>query len=278
MRTGVFFHPEFRNKDWPIIGDKFRNFPGVMERQLAMPGVAYFESEPAPEEVLLLTHSLQYLAEVRRSWYFKGASIAVGGCVRAGEMIAKGELTNGLAFSVGAGHHSGPDSGWGGTYLSCLGPTIANIRKTTDLKRFAILDTDCHHGDGTRMIFEDDRDVLHVCFCSYGNVTGGGTNVDIDVRGRINDGDYLSLVTSEFVRRAEAFRPQIIFHNLGHDTAQGDYGDIGLTRGFFIDLARVVGNCAGEVCGGRYLIITHGGYLADVAEYIFPAIVETLAA
>ena len=274
----MFFHPEFRNKDWPIIGDKFRNFPGVMERQLAMPGVAYFESEPAPEEVLLLTHSLQYLAEVRRSWYFKGASIAVGGCVRAGEMIAKGELTNGLAFSVGAGHHSGPDSGWGGTYLSCLGPTIANIRKTTDLKRFAILDTDCHHGDGTRMIFEDDQDVLHVCFCSYGNVTGGGTNVDIDVRGRINDGDYLSLVMSEFVRRAEAFRPQIIFHNLGHDTAQGDYGDIGLTRGFFIDLARVVGNCAGEVCGGRYLIITHGGYLADVAEYIFPAIVETLAA
>ncbi len=277
MRTGVFFHPEFRNRDWPIIGDKFRNFPGVMEKQLALPGVAYFESEPAPEEVLLLVHSFRYLAEVRRSWYFKGASLAVGGCVRAGEMIAKGEITNGLAFSVGAGHHSGPDSGWGGTYLSCLGPTVANIREKTDLERFAILDTDCHHGDGTRMIFEDDQDVLHVCFCSYGNVTGGGTNVDIDVRGRINDGDYLNLVMSEFVRRAESFRPQIIFHNLGHDTAQGDYGDIGLTRDFFVDLARMVRDCAGEICGGRYLIITHGGYLAEVAEYIFPGIVEVLA-
>lgn len=278
MRTGVFFHPEFRNKDWPIIGDKFRNFPKVLEKQLTLPGVAYFEPEPAPEEILLMTHSVQYLADVHRSWYFKGASLAVGGCVRAGEMIAKGELVNALAFSVGAGHHSGPESGWGGTYLSCLGPTVENIRKTTKLSRFAILDTDRHHGDGTRKVFEDDENVLHVCFCSYDNVTGNGTNVDVDVGGCINDGDYLALVRSEFIDRALLFKPDVIFHNLGHDTARGDYGDIGLTNYFFIDLSEAVRDCAEEACEGKYLIITHGGYLADVAEFIFPRIVEILAA
>ena len=36
MKTGVFFHNEFRNKDWPIIGDKFRNFPDVMKKPLSM--------------------------------------------------------------------------------------------------------------------------------------------------------------------------------------------------------------------------------------------------
>jgi acetoin utilization deacetylase AcuC-like enzyme len=277
MKTGVFFHDEFKNKDWPIIGDKFRNFPAVMEKQLSLPGVVYIETEAAPDDVLLLTHTPQYIAEVKRSWYYRGASLAVGGCVRAGEMIATGVLTNALTFSVGAGHHSGRAAGWGGTYLSCSGPTIANIRRTTGLRRFAIIDTDCHHGDGTRSIFEDDREVLHVCFCSYSNVTGEGTNVDVDVWDRINDDDYLSLVDSEFIARIRTFKPEMVIHNLGHDTAQGDYGDLGLTRDFFPILAEKVKRAAGEVCGGRYMIITHGGARADVAEYIFPRIVEILA-
>lgn len=277
MKTGVFFHEEFKNKDWPIIGNKFRRFPEVMSEQLALPGVACFTCSAATEEVLLLAHSWHYLGEVRRSWYYRGASLAVGGCVEAGLMIAEGTIRNGLAFSVGAGHHSGPETGWGGTYLSCLGPTIAYIRQKTGLKRFAILDTDCHHGDGTRAMFEDDADVLHVCFCSYSNVTGNGTNVDVSIRDRTTDHEYLDLVRTEFIERVKAFQPAILFHNLGHDTAQGDYGDRGLTKDFFPNLARDVKRCAEEVCQGKYLIITHGGHLADVAEYIFPQIVAILA-
>jgi len=69
----------------------------------------------------------------------------------------------------------------------------------------------------------------------------------------------------------------MIFHNLGHDTARGDYGDRGLSRDFFPVLARETKQCADEVCEGRYLIITHGGSRRDVAEYIFPSIAEILA-
>jgi hypothetical protein len=67
MKTGIFFHEEFRNKDWPIIGDKFRSFPGIMAKALPLPGVAYFESQPASDNVLLLTHTPQYLADVRKA-------------------------------------------------------------------------------------------------------------------------------------------------------------------------------------------------------------------
>jgi hypothetical protein len=35
--------------------------------------------------------------------------------------------------------------------------------------------------------------------------------------------------------------------------------------------------CAEKMCGGRYLVLTHGGNRADVAEYIFPRIIEILA-
>jgi acetoin utilization deacetylase AcuC-like enzyme len=69
----------------------------------------------------------------------------------------------------------------------------------------------------------------------------------------------------------------MIFHFLGHDTCQGDYGDIGLTRDFFIELVKEVKDCAEEICQGRYLIITGGGSRRDVAEYIFPKIARILA-
>jgi hypothetical protein len=31
------------------------------------------------------------------------------------------------------------------------------------------------------------------------------------------------------------------------------------------------------ICEGRYVVLTHGGKRADVAEYIFPKIIEILA-
>ena len=69
----------------------------------------------------------------------------------------------------------------------------------------------------------------------------------------------------------------MIFHNFGHDTAQGDYGDRGLTRDFFLRLAREVDDLAREICGGRYVVITHGGFRTDMPEYIFPRILGILA-
>jgi len=277
MRTGVFFHSEFSVKDWPIIGNKFRNFPEVMQQALFLEGVTLFESKPASEEVLLKVHTRTYLDEVKKAWYYTGASLAVGGCVEAAAKIAKAELINGLVFSVAAGHHAGPSSGGGGTYLSCTGPAIAHVRDTFGQRRFAILDTDSHHGNGTRAVFQDDPDVLHVCFCDDDIVEEEGTKIDVDVGYRTTNEEYLENVRNEFFKRVREFGPFMIFHNLGHDTNELDYGDRGLTQLFFPRLAEEVKKCAEEVCEGRYIIITHGGYLADVAENIFPRIIEILA-
>ncbi len=277
MKTGVFFHDEFRGKQWDIIGDKFRHFPGVMEDALALPGVTLFPSRLAEEEELLSTHTWTYLNDVRRRWYFRGASLTVGGAVDAAFRVARGALTNALVFSVAAGHHSGPSSGWGGTYLSCSGPMIARVRKELGDLRFAILDTDAHHGDGTREVFADDTGVLHVCFCSYTGEDVTGTKFDVAVPYRTDDDTYLRGVREAFVTRVRNFKPFMIIHNLGHDTCRGDYGDRGLSMDFFPRLAAEVNRCAREVCEGRYVIITHGGSKVDVSEYIWPRIVEVLA-
>jgi acetoin utilization deacetylase AcuC-like enzyme len=277
MTTGVFFHEIFSQKDWIIIGNKFQNFPQAMESALSLDNVKLFTPQKVSEELLLKVHSPRLVQDLKESWYYEGASYSVGGCVEAVEKIIAGELDNGLVFTVAAGHHAGHDSAWGGTYASCAGPAFFNARERFGEIKFAILDTDCHHGDGTRDIFLNDDNVLHVCFCGWNRVEGDGNKVCVDVGWRSNDEDYLNLVRQEFIPRVSGFKPRMILHNLGHDTAQGDYGDRGLTPEFFPRLVREIKQAAEEMCGGRYLILTHGGARADVAEYIFPKIIEILA-
>ncbi|UCG64413.1 MAG: hypothetical protein JSW12_17550 [Deltaproteobacteria bacterium] len=277
MKVGVFFHPLFSQESWPVMGNKFRNFPQVMEEALGLSGVKLFEPKPVSEKLLLQVHTKELVDQTKRAWYWEGASLSVGGCVEAAEKIRRGEINNALVFDVAAGHHAGPSSAWGGTYLSCLGPTIFNLKEKFGPTRFAILDTDCHHGDGTRAIFKGDRQVLHVCFCSQDAIEDEGTKIDVAVNFGITDEAYLHMVKEHFISRVSEFRPRIIFHNLGHDTAQDDYGDRGLSESFFVALAKMVKECAEIVCDGRYMIITHGGARADVADYIFPRIIQILA-
>lgn len=277
VTTGVFFHHIFSGKEWNIIGDKYRNFPEAMEDALKISQVKLFGSPPVSEELLLKIHTPRFVEELKRAWYYQGVLHSVGGCVQATEKILSGELVNALVFNVAAGHHAERDYAWGGTYASCAGPAFYNARQKFGHKRFAILDTDAHHGNGTRDVFRDDDDVLHVCFCASRRVEGDGTKVCVDTGWRSSDGEYLEKVCREFVSRVRGFKPDLILHNLGHDTGEGDYGDLGLSRQFFLDLVQEVNRCAAEICLGRYLIVTHGGARADVAEYVFPRIIEILA-
>jgi acetoin utilization deacetylase AcuC-like enzyme len=277
--TGIFFHPIMSDGDWPIIGNKFRGFPQALGAVLDLPTVTLITPEPVDEELLLKVHTPAHLSRERGAWYYEGALRTVGGCVAAAGGIADGDLDNALVFSVAAGHHAGPDSAWGGTYLSCTGPAVVHLREHSAWERFAIIDTDCHHGDGTRAVFEDDQNVLHCCFCDKNWESSDGTKVDctVGMGWRTNDQAYLQRVEEEFCTRVKEFRPSVIFHNFGHDTCKGDYGDRGLTPEFFPILAQLIKDLADQVCDGRYIVITHGGARADVAQLIFPEIARILA-
>ena len=275
-KVGVFFHPIMASFNWPIIGNKYERFPQIMGDLLHNENVSLFESPFAPEEILLACHSPSYLEGVKKSWYWEGASRSVGGCLLAAEKIMEGEIKRALVFTVAAGHHASRDFGWGGTYLSCSGPTVYLLRQKGLAHKIAILDTDCHHGDGTRSFFVNDPQVLHVCFCHMDYTSPDNTKVDRAVPYGIGDERYLQMVREEFGERVKRFRPDLIFHNFGHDTCQGDYGDKGLSVEFFKKLAQLVKDLSDEVCEGRYMVISHGGYLREVAERVFRDVLEVL--
>ena len=152
MTTGVFFHEMFSGSDWPMIGDKFRNFPAVMSRSLAIPGVKLLVPDKVPEALLLQVHSPDLIRDLNQAWY-RDDAIYSGGCVQAVDAVLSGEHDNALVFVVAAGHHAERAFAWGGTYVSCAS---CRSRQRFGPTRFAILDTDRHHGNGTRDIFRDD--------------------------------------------------------------------------------------------------------------------------
>lgn len=276
--TGVFFNKIFKGKDWPIIGDKFQNFPEVMEDVLQFDNVILYESQPVSEELLKKVHTQELINDLKHSWYYKGAIVTIGGMVSALEKIWSDEIINALNFMVAAGHHAGPSRAWGGTYASILGPAILNIReKFPDVSRFAILDTDSHHADGDRDMFMGDKNVLHICFCNSNHIEDDNTKIDVNVGYNTTDEVYLEAVEKNFVPRVKEFNPDIIIHVLGHDTCQGDYGDRGLSKNFFLQLTELINQTAIEVCSGRLAITTMGGDRVDVADFIFPNIIKILS-
>jgi acetoin utilization deacetylase AcuC-like enzyme len=275
-KVGVFFSEKFKGRNWPILGDRFKDFPEAFGELLSHPRIVFYEPEPVSEELLLKVHSPRLLETVKSAWHYEGGRITVGGCVEALEKIWTGEIGSAIVLSVAAGHHAGPDESWGGTYLSSFGPAVVNLREKYGVQRFAILDTDSHHADGDRDMFRGDRNVLHVCFCSQSHVEEEGLKVDVDVGWRTTDEAYLRLVEEEFVGRAGSFKPDVVLHSLGYDTCQGDYGDRGLTPGFFPKLASKVKAFTDKACQGRYLIAVMGGSSPQTADYIIPEIVKVL--
>lgn len=276
MTTGVFFHELFSQKVWHIINDKFQNFPGVMEEELAISNVKLFKPKKVQDRLLRKVHTDRFISNLKKRWYSDGAYYTIGGCVEASEMIMKGTLTNALIFGVAAGHHAERDSAWGGTYASVSGPVIAHLEEQYPGIKIAILDTDSHHGNGTRDVTMGNHNVLHVCFCSTDNIDDDGTKICIDSGFQTDDDNYLELVENEFVRRIKKFSPDLILHLLGHDTAKGDYGDRGLTKQFFPQLVKLVKNAA-AICDGRYLINTHGGASVDTCEFVYTNTIRVLA-
>lgn len=265
MTTGVFFDESFEGRNWPIIGDRYKGFAEMLGRLCEdLEDVDILKPDPAPMELLLSVHGKHYIKQVEQKWYYRIARLTVGGCVQASEMIWRGDLDNAVVFLVAAGHHAHPSHGWGGTYLSCIGPILNRLRDL-GLKRIAYVDTDSHHGDGARDILMGDQDALHICFCSRDQVEDEGTKLCVDVGWRTTNEEYLQKVT-ETLSRVRSFKPEMVVHFFGHDTHQNDYGNRGLNEKFFVELAKFMKRFTDQICGGRYVVIDGGGANARVGR------------
>jgi acetoin utilization deacetylase AcuC-like enzyme len=282
--TGVFYHPSFSRRSYLTVGARLADFPAALDGVLRGGRVKLYEPGPVSRELVLKVHTPGLIEGVKGDPLCSTAWHSAGGVVMAGEKIAEGEIGNAFAFIGAGGHHSGRDFFGGYCCFNDVALCVVNLREKHGFRRFAILDTDAHHGDGTREIFLDDPDILHVCICGREYESPDKTKVDVgypDPRGSgvgrpINDA-YFDQVAHQFPDRVRRFRPDLLFWYFGFDTHQGDYGDIGLTGPCYWNIALLMRDLAGEVCGGKLAVVLGGGSHTKLATYLIPPIIERLA-
>ena len=279
MSTGIFFYYQ--------LGERLRDFPNVLGAILSRSHVFFydafypfkppssFELEPIPTETLLKVHSPGMVQRVRALGVFEGALYSAAGTLSAALKICSGELKNAFVFTGYGDHHAGSNFFGGGCYFNGAAIAIEELKEIRRLKRFAIIDTDAHHGDGTWELFANRPEVLYICFCREPSRETNG-NVNIQIPLPTEDEAYLYIVRNAFDSWIKAFRPEIIFWNWGYDGTVGEYGDTGLTSELHVQLALEIRKMAEEVCEGRLVVILCGGSRRDLASLIIPGVIGAL--
>jgi acetoin utilization deacetylase AcuC-like enzyme len=280
LRTGIFYHPGFSRRSYLTQGARLEDFPQALNHLLQEERCILYQPEPISEASILAVHSRQLLEEVKQDPLCSTAWHSVGAVVMAAEKIASGEVGNAFSFIGAGGHHAGKNFFGGYCCFNDVAIAIRVLRDVYGIRRIAILDTDAHHGDGTRALVCDDPEVLHVCVCSNNYESEDGTNVDIATAARPWDEDpdagYARTAIEGFRERARRFGPEFMFWYFGFDTHRGDYADIGLTINAYLPIARMMLQLSGEICGGRLEVVLGGGSRSDIARSVIPALIAVL--
>jgi len=279
MPTGIFFYYQK--------GERLRDFPQALGGILGLNNVFFFDAfypskpescfdlDPIPLETLQKVHTPGMVRRVKSTAAYEGALYSAAGTVSAAVKIGSDQLRNAFVFTGYGDHHAGSRFYGGGCYFNGAAMAIHELQERFGVKRFAVIDTDAHHGDGSWELFEERRDVLYICFCS-GVSRDTNRNVDIHVPSRIRDDGYLALVRDAFNEWVKPFGPEIIFWNWGYDGTVGEYGDLGLTPALHVQMALKIRKMADEVCHGRLIVVLCGGHRRDLASLLIPEVIKML--
>jgi acetoin utilization deacetylase AcuC-like enzyme len=274
LPTGVFYHPSFSKRSYFTLGARLRDFPQAFDELKKYPNFRLVTCPRVSEELILKVHSPNLLEKVKMDPLCSTAWHSAGGVVMAGEMVYEGRLRNAFCYIGAGGHHAGRSSSWGFCCFNDVVLSITNLREKHGRIKVAILDTDAHHGDGTRELLMEDKDSLHFCICDRDFISHDGTKIDVSYWGR--EHEYVKIVEEEFVPRVMKFRPSLVFWYFGHDTHIGDYGDIGLTVKDYVKIAQVVKELAAVVSDEKLVVVLGGGSLPQIAKEATLAIIKEL--
>lgn len=274
-KTGVFYGEIMRNEHAPSNMDIGQGFDGIKREGLFDSGVAeWIVPGPVDEALVLRVHTPGLVNEVKSDGLWEVSLHSAGAVVGAFDAVLSGRLDNALALVGIGGHHAGRDQAYGGCCLNHEAIAVAWAREHGRGRRFAIIDTDTHHGDGTRELLRDDEDVLHICYCGYGGSYG---KTKVCFPHAASDDDFVRRFRQEVPPLVAGFRPELILWFCGLDTHQDSYGTRALSTGCYPRICEILVEEAAQACGGRLVVRVGCNAPAWVAAEALPWIVKTLA-
>lgn len=214
---------------------------------------------------------------------YEASLYSVGGNLEAIDQVLKGEIKNAFAAVRPPGHHSNANRCSGFCIFNNIAIAAEYLIREKDIKRIAIIDWDCHHGNGTQDIFfrgSPSNDGEVVMFNSHqdgrtlypgsgfigeiGREKGEGKIINYPMPPRAAD-DVIPLYFNEIIKPiCDVFKPEFILISAGFDTHWTDrLTGMGWTYQAPANYLKLIKTMANQHANGRIVITLEGGYEVD---------------
>jgi acetoin utilization deacetylase AcuC-like enzyme len=194
---------------------------------------------------------------------------AVGGVIKAVDLVMAGEAGNAFAAVRPPGHHAERETAMGFCFFGSVAVAAKHALEFHGLKRVAILDFDVHHGNGTQDLVEDDARIL---FCSSHQMplypgtgaaheTGVGNVVNVPLPDGCGSSKFRAAWEREVFPRVDAFKPELLLISAGFDAHADDpLAGMMLHEDDFAWITGKLCDLADKHCSGRVVSALEGGY------------------
>ena len=154
-------------------------------------------------------------------------------------------------------------------------------------KKVAVLDWDCHFGNGTYDILKSNEKVFFSSLHQYPYYPGGGTEhekgdhnnaLNIPLSAGTNSREYFDAY-EHMLKRLKDFKPEFILMSAGFDAHKDDpLCQLNLESRDYYEITRRALETTKEFCNGKVVSILEGGYdlnaLAESANEHVNALIE----
>jgi acetoin utilization deacetylase AcuC-like enzyme len=154
--------------------------------------------------------------------------------------------------------------------------------------RVAIVDYDVHHGNGTQWIFYEDPTVLFVSSHQWpfypgtgaaserGRGEGLGFTLNIPLDAGAKDDEIEQKYAAQVIPAVRDFKPDLLMISAGFDAHEMDpLGQLRMTTAGFGRLTTLLLALADEICEGRVVLATEGGYDLTALSQCLDAVITT---
>ncbi len=164
--------------------------------------------------------------------------ISAGGAKTIGMAVLEEEIKRGFALVRPPGHHAMRivHGSRGFCNINIEAVMIEYLRQAYDIRKVAIVDTDCHHGDGTQDIYWHDPDTLFISIHQdgrtlypgsgfpdeFGGPNAVGKTLNIPLPPHTSEEGFLYTTKHVIMPILDDFKPDIIINSAGQDNHYTD--------------------------------------------------------
>ena len=256
------------------------------------------------QDLLIKTHSLDYINQVQKSFpqngfnFLDGDTVvspgskdatkdAVGSILAAIEGVQNKDFKNAFCAVRPPGHHAEKEKAMGFCIYNNVAVGANYLIEKYKYNKVAIIDFDVHHGNGTQDIFYDNEKVLYISTHQYPYYPGSGSEKE---KGKYNNifnipleagttaVEYLNAY-EHVLNKLKEFKPEFLLFSAGFDAHIDDpLAQLRLSSEDFYILTKRTLEISKPFCNGNVVSILEGGYdlkaLQDSTQRHVDALIE----